>query len=107
MGQELAARVHRNYFSNYKGNELPLGWQEVSDPAYGKYYVNHINRHVQITDPRLEFMKEKQQMINNFVSIARNDVRRDRARLSGSSCGSATTPTHHETREIQRLKIEN
>ena len=35
-------------FAECKGNELPNGWEEINDINHGTYYVNHINRHVQV-----------------------------------------------------------
>lgn len=46
-------------FAECKENELPLGWEEVNDQRYGKVYMNHITRHVQVNDPRAEFEMEE------------------------------------------------
>ena len=31
-------------FADCVGDELPLGWEQVLDPALGVYYIDHINR---------------------------------------------------------------
>uniref|UniRef100_A0A8C2E0A9 Membrane associated guanylate kinase, WW and PDZ domain containing 3b n=1 Tax=Cyprinus carpio TaxID=7962 RepID=A0A8C2E0A9_CYPCA len=34
--------------------ELPYGWEEIDDPQYGTYYVDHINQRTQFENPVLE-----------------------------------------------------
>uniref|UniRef100_A0A8B9HJ67 Membrane associated guanylate kinase, WW and PDZ domain containing 3b n=1 Tax=Astyanax mexicanus TaxID=7994 RepID=A0A8B9HJ67_ASTMX len=34
--------------------ELPYGWEEIEDPQYGTYYVDHINQRTQFENPVLE-----------------------------------------------------
>lgn len=35
-------------------DELPYGWEKISDPAYGTYYIDHVNRRTQYENPVLE-----------------------------------------------------
>jgi len=94
-------------FAECKNNELPLGWEEVNDQRYGTIYMNHITRHVQVTDPRLEFMAEKQRMINNFVSLARSD-KSDRTPSSRGSTPTNQLPNHHSDQlDIEKMKRDN
>ena len=44
---------------------------KVNDQRYGTVFMNHITRHVQVSDPRLEFLEEKQKMIQNFMKQVR------------------------------------
>uniref|UniRef100_A0A8C5HG67 Membrane-associated guanylate kinase, WW and PDZ domain-containing protein 3 n=1 Tax=Gouania willdenowi TaxID=441366 RepID=A0A8C5HG67_GOUWI len=37
--------------------ELPYGWEEIDDPQYGTYYVDHINQKTQFENPVLEAKK--------------------------------------------------
>ena len=95
-------------FAECKNGELPLGWEEVNDQRYGTVFMNHITRHVQVTDPRLEFLEEKQKMIQNFM----NQVR-------VVETPSPQPPPHHHhhhhhhptnangTLNIEQLEIEN
>uniref|UniRef100_A0A8C4Z7J5 Membrane associated guanylate kinase, WW and PDZ domain containing 3b n=1 Tax=Gadus morhua TaxID=8049 RepID=A0A8C4Z7J5_GADMO len=41
--------------------ELPYGWEEIDDPQYGTYYVDHINQKTQFENPVLEAKKRKTQ----------------------------------------------
>ena len=83
--------------------------------------MNHITRHVQVTgqihfevlvanlksDPRLEFMAEKQRMINNFVSLARSD-KSDRTPSSRGSTPTNQLPNHHSDQlDIEKMKRDN
>ncbi|MEQ2268238.1 Membrane-associated guanylate kinase, WW and PDZ domain-containing protein 3 [Xenotaenia resolanae] len=38
--------------------ELPYGWEEIDDPQYGTYYVDHINQRTQFENPVLEAKKK-------------------------------------------------
>merc|ERR1712130_21330 len=61
-------------FSECKNGELPLGWEEVVDPRYGRLFINHLERQVQIEDPRTQYFKgQKDQMIQNFINIVKNN----------------------------------
>ena len=55
-------------FTECKNGELPLGWEEVVDPRYGKLFINHLDRQVQVEDPRTQYLGQKEQMIANFIS---------------------------------------
>uniref|UniRef100_A0A8C5C134 Membrane associated guanylate kinase, WW and PDZ domain containing 3b n=1 Tax=Gadus morhua TaxID=8049 RepID=A0A8C5C134_GADMO len=41
--------------------ELPYGWEEIDDPQYGTYYVDHINQKTQFENPVLEAKKRLNQ----------------------------------------------
>ncbi|XP_054639271.1 membrane-associated guanylate kinase, WW and PDZ domain-containing protein 3-like isoform X2 [Dunckerocampus dactyliophorus] len=41
--------------------ELPYGWEEIDDPQYGTYYVDHINQKTQFENPVLEAKKRLSQ----------------------------------------------
>ncbi|KAG7226750.1 hypothetical protein INR49_014099, partial [Caranx melampygus] len=41
--------------------ELPYGWEEIDDPQYGTYYVDHINQKTQFENPVLEAKKKLSQ----------------------------------------------
>lgn len=35
-------------------DELPYGWEKISDPQYGTYFIDHVNRRTQYENPVLE-----------------------------------------------------
>ncbi|KAM8914364.1 membrane-associated guanylate kinase, WW and PDZ domain-containing protein 3 isoform 2-T2 [Spinachia spinachia] len=41
--------------------ELPYGWEEIDDPQYGTYYVDHINQKTQFENPVLQAKKKLSQ----------------------------------------------
>ncbi|KAG5835302.1 hypothetical protein ANANG_G00242440 [Anguilla anguilla] len=41
--------------------ELPYGWEQIEDPHYGIYYVDHINQKTQFENPVLEAKKKLSQ----------------------------------------------
>ncbi|XP_072336279.1 membrane-associated guanylate kinase, WW and PDZ domain-containing protein 3a isoform X2 [Scyliorhinus torazame] len=40
--------------------ELPYGWEKISDPVYGFYYIDHINQRTQFENPVIEAKRKKQ-----------------------------------------------
>ncbi|XP_060701260.1 membrane-associated guanylate kinase, WW and PDZ domain-containing protein 3a isoform X2 [Hemiscyllium ocellatum] len=40
--------------------ELPYGWEKISDPVYGFYYIDHINQRTQFENPVVEAKRKKQ-----------------------------------------------
>uniref|UniRef100_A0A672Q229 Membrane associated guanylate kinase, WW and PDZ domain containing 3 n=1 Tax=Sinocyclocheilus grahami TaxID=75366 RepID=A0A672Q229_SINGR len=46
---------HLNTLLSFSSSsELPYGWEEIDDPQYGTYYVDHINQRTQFENPVLE-----------------------------------------------------
>ena len=72
-----------------KNGELPLGWEEVVDPRYGKLFINHLDRQVQVEDPRTQYLGQKEKMIANFISIVKNN----------SSVNSSSSKVPHSPRD--------
>ncbi|KAI5731509.1 hypothetical protein M8J77_011202 [Diaphorina citri] len=35
-------------------DELPYGWERIDDPAYGTYYIDHVNKQTQYENPVLQ-----------------------------------------------------
>lgn len=89
-------------FAECKNNELPLGWEEVNDQRYGTVFMNHITRHVQVNDPRVEFLEEKQKMIQNFMSQARSQHVKD-----NEPKNKPEKMKPNGTLNIEQLEIEN
>ncbi|XP_059806309.1 membrane-associated guanylate kinase, WW and PDZ domain-containing protein 3a isoform X1 [Hypanus sabinus] len=42
--------------------ELPYGWEKISDPVYGFYYIDHVNQRTQFENPVIEAKRKKQLM---------------------------------------------
>ncbi|XP_051890590.1 membrane-associated guanylate kinase, WW and PDZ domain-containing protein 3a isoform X2 [Pristis pectinata] len=40
--------------------ELPYGWEKISDPVYGFYYIDHVNQRTQFENPVIEAKRKKQ-----------------------------------------------
>ncbi|XP_067863821.1 membrane-associated guanylate kinase, WW and PDZ domain-containing protein 3a isoform X2 [Heptranchias perlo] len=47
--------------------ELPYGWEKISDPVYGFYYIDHVNQRTQFENPVIE-AKRKKQLIHQWGS---------------------------------------
>ncbi|GCC39764.1 hypothetical protein chiPu_0023645, partial [Chiloscyllium punctatum] len=47
-------------FLIFKLVELPYGWEKISDPVYGFYYIDHINQRTQFENPVVEAKRKKQ-----------------------------------------------
>ncbi|KAL5517762.1 hypothetical protein EMCRGX_G003375 [Ephydatia muelleri] len=45
------SRLMKHTLLDCEENELPYGWEKVSDPVYGTYYIDHINRVTQYENP--------------------------------------------------------
>ncbi|CAG9796222.1 unnamed protein product [Diatraea saccharalis] len=48
------ARVRKHSLGECSEDELPYGWERVTDERYGSYYVDHINRRTQYENPVLQ-----------------------------------------------------
>ncbi|KAF9808014.1 hypothetical protein SFRURICE_017186 [Spodoptera frugiperda] len=48
------ARVRKHSLGECGEDELPFGWERVTDERYGSYYVDHINRRTQYENPVLQ-----------------------------------------------------
>lgn len=95
-------------FSECKNGELPLGWEEVLDQRYGKLFINHLDRQVQVEDPRTQYLGQKEQMIANFISIVKSNSSSKRnhhhkkghnqkhARTNHKRNDQPTTPTNQQ-----------
>ncbi|XP_062513899.1 protein KIBRA-like isoform X2 [Corticium candelabrum] len=61
-------------FADCKGNELPYGWEEGYHSEFGTYYVDHIRCVNQIEDPRQQWRKEQERLLNEYVQEARETL---------------------------------
>ncbi|KAG5285048.1 hypothetical protein AALO_G00033520 [Alosa alosa] len=52
------------------GDELPVGWEEVYDPSVGAYYVDHNTKSTQLEDPRVQWQREQQHMLEDYLQVA-------------------------------------
>lgn len=55
-------------------DELPYGWEKISDPNYGTYFIDHVNRKTQYENPVLQAkrMSERSSQGSNNNSISNN-----------------------------------
>ena len=51
-----------------------MGWEQVLDINRGVYYVNHIEKKVQIEDPRLEWRALQEDMLRSYLVTAQEDL---------------------------------
>ncbi|XP_043224896.1 membrane-associated guanylate kinase, WW and PDZ domain-containing protein 1-like isoform X2 [Amphibalanus amphitrite] len=55
------ARVQKQSLEECGDNELPYGWERIDDPAYGTYYIDHMNRRTQYENPVHEARRQPPQ----------------------------------------------
>nr|XP_061813717.1 membrane-associated guanylate kinase, WW and PDZ domain-containing protein 3-like [Nerophis lumbriciformis] len=65
--------------------ELPYGWEEIDDPQYGTYYVDHINQKTQFENPVLEAKKRLSQGMATIQKTAPSHGK-------GGTAGFTTNP---------------
>ncbi|XP_055613841.1 protein kibra [Uranotaenia lowii] len=61
-------------FADCIGNELPFGWEESYDSQIGTYYINHIGQSTQLEDPRLEWKREQENMLREYLCSAQDTL---------------------------------
>ena len=78
------------------------------DQRYGKLFINHLDRQVQVEDPRTQYLGQKEQMIANFISIVKSNSSSKRnhhhkkghnqkhARTNHKRNDQPTTPTNQQ-----------
>lgn len=59
-------------FADCIGDELPVGWEEAYDPVIGPYYVDHNTKSTQLEDPRVQWQREQEAMLRDYLSVARD-----------------------------------
>ncbi|CAF89941.1 unnamed protein product, partial [Tetraodon nigroviridis] len=59
-------------FADCIGDELPVGWEEAYDPAVGAYYVDHNTKSTQLEDPRVQWQREQECMLRDYLSVVRD-----------------------------------
>ncbi|XP_048853569.1 protein KIBRA isoform X1 [Brienomyrus brachyistius] len=57
-------------FADCIGDELPVGWEEVFDPHIGPYYVDHNTKRTQVEDPRVQWQREQERMLREYLEVA-------------------------------------
>ena len=55
------ANIQKKSLEECADNELPYGWERIDDPAYGTYYIDHMNRRTQYENPVHEARRQPQQ----------------------------------------------
>ncbi|KAG8439186.1 hypothetical protein GDO86_005414 [Hymenochirus boettgeri] len=59
-------------FADCIGDELPLGWEESYDPQVGVYYIDHNSQTTQIEDPRVQWRREQERMLKDYLVLAQD-----------------------------------
>ncbi|XP_058482569.1 protein KIBRA [Solea solea] len=59
-------------FADCIGDELPVGWEEAYDPVVGSYYVDHNTKSTQLEDPRVQWQREQESMLRDYLAVARD-----------------------------------
>ncbi|NP_001096212.1 protein KIBRA [Xenopus tropicalis] len=57
-------------FADCIGDELPLGWEESYDTQVGVYYIDHNSQTTQIEDPRVQWRREQERMLKDYLVLA-------------------------------------
>ncbi|XP_008177803.2 protein KIBRA isoform X1 [Chrysemys picta bellii] len=61
-------------FADCISDELPLGWEEAYDPQVGVYYVDHNTQSTQIEDPRVQWRREQEHMLKDYLILAQEAI---------------------------------
>ncbi|XP_067084698.1 protein KIBRA [Osmerus mordax] len=61
-------------FADCIGDELPVGWEEAYNPAVGAYYVDHNTKSTQLEDPRVQYQRQQELMLREYLGVARQAV---------------------------------
>nr|XP_014341499.1 PREDICTED: protein KIBRA [Latimeria chalumnae] len=61
-------------FADCIGDELPLGWEEAYDPQVGVYYIDHNTKTTHIEDPRVQWRREQERMLKDYLVVAQDAV---------------------------------
>ncbi|XP_058852521.1 protein KIBRA-like [Acipenser ruthenus] len=61
-------------FADCIGDELPVGWEEAYDPQVGSYYVDHNTQCTQIEDPRVQWQREQESMLKDYLGVAQDSL---------------------------------
>uniref|UniRef100_A0A8C5QCY6 WW and C2 domain containing 1 n=1 Tax=Leptobrachium leishanense TaxID=445787 RepID=A0A8C5QCY6_9ANUR len=59
-------------FADCIGDELPLGWEATYDPQVGVYYMDHNSQSTQIEDPRVQWRREQERMLKDYLVLAQD-----------------------------------
>ncbi|KAG9351944.1 hypothetical protein JZ751_023195 [Albula glossodonta] len=59
-------------FADCIGDELPVGWEEAYDPNVGAYYVDHNTKSTQLEDPRVQWQREQELMLRQYLDVAQD-----------------------------------
>lgn len=57
-------------FADCISDELPFGWEEAYDPQVGVYYIDHNTKSTQIEDPRVQWRREQEHMLKDYLVLA-------------------------------------
>lgn len=61
-------------------DELPYGWEKISDPHYGTYFIDHVNRRTQYENPVIQAKRAASQA---SAYTSRNSFTKDPSELCG------------------------
>ncbi|NXA32274.1 KIBRA protein, partial [Eudromia elegans] len=61
-------------FADCISDELPLGWEEAYDPQVGVYYIDHNTKTTQIEDPRVQWRREQEHMLKDYLVLAQEAI---------------------------------
>lgn len=63
-------------------DELPYGWEKISDPQYGTYFIDHVNRRTQYENPVIQAKRAAEHGLN-VSCLGRASFTRDPSELCG------------------------
>lgn len=61
-------------------DELPYGWEKITDPQYGTYFIDHVNRRTQYENPVIQAKRAQSQ---SSTRVSRTSFTKDPAELCG------------------------
>lgn len=61
-------------------DELPYGWEKISDPHYGIYFIDHVNRRTQYENPVIQ---AKRAACQTSAVVSQTSFTKDPAELCG------------------------
>lgn len=74
------SKFQKKTLEDCSDDELPYGWEKISDPHYGTYFIDHVNRKTQYENPVIQAKRAASQ---SSQRVSRVSFTKDPAELCG------------------------
>lgn len=102
-------RTKPKSFSECQGDQLPYGWERIDDPIVGVYYIDHIRRRNQWTNPVSDWLKHLSILNQHHYSNSHNLLSNERSANSLDSNTHTTSlsntidkPASYQTSDFEK-----